>query len=461
MSDNWVVQNLQNTLGTWNEKLAEIWTLLTQSPKAFKGGAIWNVIVNIHGALQAIGIALLVLFFLVGVVKTCGSFAEVKKPEMAVKLFIRFAIAKGVVTYGLELMMAIFDIVQGMISTIMKSAGVFGNNKATLPKEMINAIEDCGFFESIPLWAVTLIGSLVITVLSFIMILTVYGRFFNHINAMDLNREYGDGANPVILKSEFVLSLCEQLIGNGNLGAKQKSIIDRCTARVYWNYQENGYTGLPPTLQDFHAELMMQPEPEAKELALAIELFTKGSLNTFAKHTNVDTNNRLICFDILDLGKQLMPIGMLVVLDSILNRITRNRAQGRQTFIFIDEIYVLFQHEYSANFLFTLWKRVRKYGAFCTGLTQNVEDLLQSHTARAMLANSEFLIMLNQAPTDKHELAKLINISNEQMNYITDVNPGCGLIKVGSSLVPFENKFPRNTSLYKLMTSKPGEAIYG
>lgn len=178
MSDNWVVQNLQNTLGTWNEKLAEIWTLLTQSPKAFKGGAIWNVIVNIHGALQAIGIALLVLFFLVGVVKTCGSFAEVKKPEMAVKLFIRFAIAKGVVTYGLELMMAIFDIVQGMISTIMKSAGVFGNNKATLPKEMISAIEECGFFESIPLWAVTLIGSLVITVLSFIMILTVYGRFF-------------------------------------------------------------------------------------------------------------------------------------------------------------------------------------------------------------------------------------------------------------------------------------------
>ena len=178
MSDNWVVQNLQNTLGTWNEKLAEIWTLLTESPKGFKGGAIWNVIVNIHGALQAIGLALLVLFFLVGVVKTCGSFAEVKKPEMAVKLFIRFAIAKGVVTYGLELMMAIFDIVQGMISTIMKSAGVFGKNKATLPKEMINAIEDCGFFESIPLWAVTLIGSLVITVLSFIMILTVYGRFF-------------------------------------------------------------------------------------------------------------------------------------------------------------------------------------------------------------------------------------------------------------------------------------------
>lgn len=178
MSDNWVVQNLQNTLGTWNEKLAEIWTLLTESPKGFKGGAIWNIIVDIHGALQAIGLALLVLFFLVGVVKTCGSFAEVKKPEMAVKLFIRFAIAKGVVTYGLELMLAIFDIVQGVIATIMKSSGVFANNKAALPDEMVKAIEDCGFFESIPLWAVTLIGSLVITVLAFIMILTVYGRFF-------------------------------------------------------------------------------------------------------------------------------------------------------------------------------------------------------------------------------------------------------------------------------------------
>lgn len=178
MSDNWVVQNLQKTLSTWNEKLAEIWSLLTQAPSDFKGGSIWGVILNIHGALQAIGLALLVLFFLVGVVKTCGSFAELKKPEHAVKLFIRFAIAKGVVTYGLELMLAIFDIAQGVIETIMNSAGIFSTNQAALPVEMITAIEDCGFFESIPLWAVTLIGSLIITILSFIMILTVYGRFF-------------------------------------------------------------------------------------------------------------------------------------------------------------------------------------------------------------------------------------------------------------------------------------------
>lgn len=280
----------------------------------------------------------------------------------------------------------------------------------------------------------------------------------NHINAMDMNKDYGDGANPVILKSEFIMSLCEQLIGGTNLGAKQKSIIDRCTASVYRAYQQNDYTGTVPTLQDFRAELMKQDEPEAREIALAIELFTHGSLNTFAKQTNVDTNNRLICYDILDLGKQLMPIGMLVVLDSILNRITQNRAKGKNTYIFIDEIYLLFQHEYSANFLFTLWKRVRKYGAFATGITQNVDDLLQSHTARTMLANSEFIIMLNQASTDRLKLAELLNISDLQMSYITNVEAGHGLIKVGSSLVPFANKFPKNTKLYKLMTTKPGES---
>ena len=178
MSDNWVVQNLQNALDTWNSKLSEIWQLLTTSPQNFKGGSIWNVMVTINGAVQAIGLALLVLFFVVGVVRTCGSFTEVKKPEHALKLFIRFAIAKGVITYGLELMLALFNIVQGTISTIMTSAGFGTPNQTTLPSKMITTIEECGFFESIPLWAVTLIGGLFITVLSFIMIMTVYGRFF-------------------------------------------------------------------------------------------------------------------------------------------------------------------------------------------------------------------------------------------------------------------------------------------
>lgn len=177
-SGNWVIDNLNNALETWNNKLVEIWQLVAQSPTEFKGGGIWNVIVNIHGALQAIGLALLVLFFVIGVVKTCGSFAEVKRPEQALKLFIRFALAKGVVTYGLELMMALFNIVQGIISTIMGSSGFGTANQTVLPEAIVQAIQNCGFFESIPLWAVTLIGGLFITVFSFIMILTVYGRFF-------------------------------------------------------------------------------------------------------------------------------------------------------------------------------------------------------------------------------------------------------------------------------------------
>ncbi len=279
----------------------------------------------------------------------------------------------------------------------------------------------------------------------------------NHINAMDMEQGYGDGENPVVLKSEFLLSLCEQLMGAGKLSAKEKSIIDRCAAQCYRDYIRGGYQGAVPTLQDFHAELLRQPEPEARDVALAIELFTEGSLNTFAKPTNVDTNSRILCYDIRDLGRQLLPVGMLVVLDSIFNRIIRNRRQGRNTWIYIDEIYLLFQHEYSANFLFTLWKRVRKYRACCTGITQNVDDLLQSHTARTMLANSEFLVMLNQAATDRTELARLLNISDNQLSYITNVESGCGLIKCGSAIVPFLDNFPKNR-LYQLMTTKPSDS---
>ena len=178
MSDNWVVQNLENALETWNEKLAEIWQPITTTPQDFKGGGIWGVIVNINGAVQSIGLALLVLFFVAGMVKTCGSFTEVKKPEHALKLFVRFAIAKGAITYGMELMLALFNIIQGTISTIMGSAGFSTPQQTVLPPELITSVEECGFFESIPLWAVTLIGGLFITVMSFILIMTVYGRFF-------------------------------------------------------------------------------------------------------------------------------------------------------------------------------------------------------------------------------------------------------------------------------------------
>ena len=280
----------------------------------------------------------------------------------------------------------------------------------------------------------------------------------NKINALDVNRDYADGANPVTLKSEFILSLCEQAM-NGSLTSKQKSIIDRCTSLAYRKYMLDGCTGEAPTLQDFRKFLLEQSEPEAKDIALSIEIFTEGSLNVFAKQSNVNTRSRFICYDIHELGKQLMPIGMLVVLDSILNRITENRAKGRKTYIFIDEIYVLFRHEYSENFLFNMWKKVRKYNAYIVGITQNVEDLLTSHTARTMLANSELVIMLNQAATDREQLAELMGISEQQMSYITNVEAGNGLAKIGGALVPFVNNFPKDTQLYRLMSTNPNERL--
>ncbi len=280
----------------------------------------------------------------------------------------------------------------------------------------------------------------------------------NHINALDLNKNYGE-KNPVITKSEFILSLCEQAIGGKEITSMQKSIIDRCTAIVYRYYEQGNYQGVPPTLEDFRKVLLEQEEKEAKEIALAIELFTKGSLNTFSKQTNVKTNSKLICYDIKDLGEQLMPIGMLVILDSILNRISRNRETGKTTYIFIDEIYLLFKYEYTSRFIFELWKRIRKYGGCATGITQNVEELLLNEKARLMLANSELIIMLNQSATDRMELAKLLNISEMEMSYITNAVAGEGLIRVRNSLIPFKNKFPKDTELYKLMTTKLEETI--
>ena len=278
-----------------------------------------------------------------------------------------------------------------------------------------------------------------------------------HINALDMDRAYGDERNPIVSKSEFVLSLFEQLIGDGMVTAKEKSILGRCTEQVYLPYIRNGYKGTPPTLQDFYRLLKIQPEPEAQGLALSSELFITGTLNTFARHTNVDTQARIIAYDIRELGEQLMPLGMLVTLDAIYNRVIQNWKKGRRTWIFCDEFYILFRYEYSANFFYKLWKRIRKYNGLVTGLTQNVDELLRSDTARLMLANSEFLVMLNQSATDREELAKLLNISDNQLGYVTNVPAGCGLIRCAGNIVPFTNSFPKDTKLYKLMSTNPSE----
>ncbi|MBO5421207.1 MAG: hypothetical protein J6A67_04600 [Clostridia bacterium] len=249
-SSNWVVQNLQKALETWNDKLSEIWLLITQSPEQFKGGEIWNVITNIHGALQAIGYSLLVLFFVVGVMKTCGSFAEMKRPEIAVKMFIRFILAKASIDYGLELMMALIDIVQGIISKIMAASGLSAVSQTVLPDSIVTAIEDCGFWESVPLWAVTLIGSLFITVLSFIMIMTVYGRFFKiylytAIAPVPLSSFAGEPSSSVgksFIKSYTAVCLEGAIIVLGciifSLFADSPPVVDEAAAAVnqVWSY---------------------------------------------------------------------------------------------------------------------------------------------------------------------------------------------------------------------------------
>ena len=283
----------------------------------------------------------------------------------------------------------------------------------------------------------------------------------NHINAMAINKDVED-ENPVSMKSELLISIFDELLKSGNsrmgggVGAKDKSIIDRCTIRVYADYM-NGRTDKEPTLMQLRDELLNQPEPEAHDLALCLEVFTTGSLNSFAHQSNVDVNSRIVSYDILELGEQMKAIGLLIMLDNIMNRVIENRKRGRYTRVYIDEAHLFFKNEYSAEFLLKAWKRFRKYGGLLTGITQNIEDCLKNDTARGMLSNSEFLLMLNQAPSDRIELAKLLNISDTQMSYITNAGAGRGLIKVGGSIVPFVNDFPSDTELYKLMSTKPGE----
>lgn len=275
----------------------------------------------------------------------------------------------------------------------------------------------------------------------------------DHINAMDMVEGYGDEGSPIIDKSEFVLSLFEQLDRNG-IGPAQRSLIDRCTEDIYEDYQNGGKV---PTLCALREKLLEQDEREAKSLALALELFTDGSLDAFAHETNVDVNNRMVVYDIMDLGKQLKTMGLLVITDAMLNRVTENWKKGKRTHIFLDEFHVVFENEHSGTFFNSAWRRFRKRNAFPTAITQNVEYLLDSVLASTMLSNSEYIVMLNQAASDRQKLAELLNISNEQMSYITNADAGCGLIKYGSSLVLFVNKFPKDTRLYKLMTTKPGE----
>ena len=278
----------------------------------------------------------------------------------------------------------------------------------------------------------------------------------NYINPLDMSQNYSDDENPLVMKSDFILSFFECLVGKQGLTAKERGIIDRCLTITYAEYMQDFDAEEIPTLIDFYEVLKSQPEKEAKGLALSFELYIKGNLNVFAHKTNVNTTNRVVCYDIKDLGKQLKTLGMLIVLDYVWNRITENRAKGKRTWIYMDEVYLLFANEYSANFLFELYKRARKWGGVPTGITQNVEDLLKSETARSMLSNTDFVMMLNQATSDRVQLARLLNISDNLLAYVTNSDSGQGLICCGGSVIPFRDKFPHN-ELYDLMTTKLSE----
>ena len=275
------------------------------------------------------------------------------------------------------------------------------------------------------------------------------------INAMDMEDGYGDGS-PIAFKSQFIMSLLKQLDPDG-IGAHQKSIIDRCVAQIFQEMPKPGHT---PTLCTLRDKLLEQPEPEAKAIALTMELYTSGSLNIFAHETNVDTKNRIISYDIHDLGEELKQPGFVTITDAMLNRVNRNAAKGIRTHIFADEFHIAYENEYSGKFFTSAWRQFRKRNASPCAITQNVEYLLDSVQASTMLSNSEFIIMLNQAESDQERLARLLNISPEQMRYVNNAAAGSGLMRYGNALVPFVNKFPKDTQLYKLITTKPGESIF-
>ena len=279
----------------------------------------------------------------------------------------------------------------------------------------------------------------------------------DRLNAMYMVEGYGDSdSDPLVTKSQFILSLLEQ-IDPGGVGPREKSLIDRCVKAVYLEAEQ---TGMVPTLSTLREKLLQQPEKEARDIALSMELFTTGSLDIFGGGSTVDLNKRVLVFDIHDLGAQLKPTGLLVITDTILNRATLNWKRGKRTHILIDEFHVLYSNEHSANFFDSAWRQFRKRNCFPTAITQNVEYLLDSVQARTMLSNSEFIVMLNQAASDRMRLAELLNISREQLSYITNAEPGCGLIRYGSVLVPFDNHFPKDTKLYQLMTTRPGEGSF-
>ena len=282
-------------------------------------------------------------------------------------------------------------------------------------------------------------------------------EFYDYI-IMDINMNYSDDDNPIALKADFILSLCELIVGNKDgLRPVEKTVIDRCIRQIYQKYFENPGPENMPILGDLYQALLAQEEPEAKHVATAFEIYVSGSLNVFNHRTNVELTNRLVCYDIKDLGKQLKKIGMLVVQDQVWGRVTENRIQGRSTRYYMDEMHLLLREDQTAAYTVEIWKRFRKWGGIPTGITQNVKDLLASKEVENIFENSDFIYMLNQAVGDRQILAKQLNISPHQLSYVTHSGEGEGLLFYGNVILPFVDRFPTNTELYRIMTTRLSE----
>lgn len=453
LNQNWIVENLNNAFSTWNGKLGELWGLVTTGPQTFKGGAVWSVMQTLHNGMVGIGYALVVLFFAISLCKNTMNFHELKRPEAAIHYFLRFVAAKALVGYGMDIMLNVFSICNGIVTDMADSMGGISEAMVSLPAEMQTAIENVGFLASIPLWLVTILGSLFITVLSFVMILTVYGRFFRlymytALAPLPLAAFAGESTQSVgisFLKSYVGVCLEGAVIVLAcviySAFVSTPTVTSGEATTIVWSYLaetvfniESKYTAPCPTIKDLWAALNSQGDNRSKELALALEIFATGSMQVFAQPTNVDMSNRLICFNIQSLGEQLKPVAMLSMLEYINTAVMSNERNDPKvaTWVYFDEIYLLLRDSLSANFLYTSWKRFRKYNAYATGITQNVQDCLTNDTAYAMLANSEFVVMLRQTK-DIDSVVELYGLSEPQRKYLLLAQPGEGIIKICKS----------------------------
>jgi type IV secretory pathway VirB4 component len=282
----------------------------------------------------------------------------------------------------------------------------------------------------------------------------------SYVNPMDINPDYSEDEDPLTLKSDFILSMCELIVGGkSGLEPVEKTIIDRCVRLVYREYLANPDSVQMPILEDLYNLLRRQTEPEAQRIATALEIYVTGSLNVFNHRTTADITNRLVCYDIKELGKQLKKLGMLILQDQVWGRVTANRAQRKTTWYYCDEMHLLLKEEQTAAYTVEIWKRFRKWGGIPTALTQNVKDLLASREIENIMENSDFILMLNQAAGDRQILAKQLGISPHQLSYVTHSGAGEGLLFYGSTIIPFRDKFPEGTELYKIMSTKVSEAV--